>query len=81
MIIPNLKDEVKDGKKVKFIFYKENELWYETESGFEFSVPIETTGSGKFLAEDRAMLFMKWIRNQINYWKEIEAEAGRAKCL
>lgn len=47
----NIKDLVKDGKKVSFLFYQKGELWYETECGFKFSVPIEDTGDGRFLAE------------------------------
>ena len=32
------------GKKVHFVCYKQKELWYETEDGFEFPVPISDTG-------------------------------------
>lgn len=58
----SIKDMVKDGKKVKFKFYRQNELWYVTEDGFEFPVPIEDAGDGIFLNEDKAMLFMRYIR-------------------
>jgi len=57
----SIKDMVKD-KKVKFLFYKEKELWYTTECGFEFPVPIDDTGNAYFNNEDKAMLFMRWIR-------------------
>ena len=50
------------GKNVKFIRYQRKELWYITECGFEFPVPIEDTGDGAFLPEDKALLFMRWIR-------------------
>ena len=56
---------VKDGKKVKFLYYKQKELWYETEDGFKFPVPIEDTGEASFLAEDKAMLFMRYIRKHL----------------
>lgn len=37
----NLKDMVKDNKRVYFDFYRQGELWYKTECGFHFPVPIE----------------------------------------
>jgi hypothetical protein len=61
----NLKNMVSDNKKVTFQYYKHNELWYSTECGFLFPVPIDDTGDGTFHKEDRAMLFMRYIRKQI----------------
>jgi hypothetical protein len=53
------------GKKVRFVRYQRNELWYVTECGFEFPVPIHDTGDGAFFNEDNAMLFMRWIRKHV----------------
>ena len=61
----NLKDMVKDNKKVYFDFYRQGELWYKTECGFHFPVPIEDTGTGIFLSEDKALLFMRYIRKHL----------------
>lgn len=61
----NLKEMVKDKKKVHFSFYREGNLYYETECGFKFKVPISDTGTGTFLAEERASHFMRWIRPAI----------------
>ena len=61
----DLKDMVKDNKKVRFTFYRRGELFYETECGFEFPVPISDTGDGVFHAEDKAILFMRYIRKHI----------------
>ena len=61
----SIKDMVRDGKKVKFLLYRQKELWYSTECGFEFPVPIEDTGDGIFLNEDKAILFMRYIRKQV----------------
>ena len=69
-----LKDMVKDGKKVTFQFYCEKELWYSTECGFEFPVPIEDTGNGVFLREDKAMLFMRYIRKHIDLIEKAKIE-------
>lgn len=59
--------EIKDCIKgqVKFEYYRDNQLWYICENGFQFPVPIEDIGNATFLAEDRAMLFMRYIRKHI----------------
>jgi hypothetical protein len=56
--------------KVYFQFYRKGELFYKTDSGFEFRVPCEDAGDGVFLAEDKAVLFMRYIKKEI---KESEA--------
>lgn len=60
----NLKEIVKNDT-VKFKFYRKGELHYQTSSGFDFVVPVEDCGDGEFLAEDKAMIFMRYIRKQI----------------
>jgi len=67
----SIKDMVKD-KKVTFLFYKTGELWYTTECGFEFPVPIDDVGTAAMNAEDKALLFMRWIRKQLEVVKQIE---------
>ena len=56
--------EMVENKSVKFQYFREGELWYATEDGFKFPVPIADVGTGVFNAEDRAILFMRWIRKQ-----------------
>lgn len=70
----SIKDMVAGGNKVRFIHYRQNELWYTTECGFEFPVPIDDTGDGTFLAWDKAMLFMRYIRKHIDYLNKAKAE-------
>jgi hypothetical protein len=70
----SIKDIVKDGKKVHFMFYRQKELWYKTEDGFEFPVPIEDAGDGIFLDEDKAMLFMRYIRKHVAMIEETKKE-------
>jgi len=65
----NIKEYVSGDKTVKFVRYRKGNLIYTTECGLEFPVPIEDTGDAEFLAEDRAMLFMRYIRKQL---KEME---------
>ena len=63
--------EMIKGKKVYFKYYRKGELWYETEDGFMFPVPISDTGDGQFNSEDKATLFMRYIRK---YKESMEAE-------
>jgi len=69
----NIKEMVKN-KKVKFLFYKENELWYTTECGFEFPVPTNDVGTASMNAEDKAIMFMRWIRKHINLINDSKEE-------
>jgi len=57
-----LVEYVKEGKTVKFAYYRENTLWYETDCGFIFPVPLSDTGTATFPANDKAIMFMRWIR-------------------
>lgn len=67
-----LKSLVSNGQQVHFSFYRQRELWYVTDSGFEFPVPIEDVGDGVFLASDKAILFMRYIRKHLE-----NIEAGK----
>lgn len=64
MNIPTIKECVIDSKVI-FLRYQQGELWYKCDNGFEFPVPISDTGSGAFLPEDKAVYFMRWIRNHL----------------
>ena len=48
--------------RVKFQYYREGNLYYETETGVLFAVPISDTAEATFLAEDKAILFMRYLR-------------------
>ena len=67
MKLPDIKDLVRDSKSVTFVRYQNRELWYRHQDGFEFPVPIADTGDGTFLAEDRALVFMRWMRKHLMY--------------
>lgn len=57
---------------VNFCYYFDGNLWYETNTtNFLFPVPITDIGNAKFLATDRAILFMRYIR------KHLETIAGK----
>lgn len=65
-----LKEMVQNNQKVAFRFYRDGQLWYATECGFEFPVPISDAGTATFLAEDKAILFMRYIRRHMEYLKQ-----------
>jgi hypothetical protein len=67
--INDIKELVKD-KNVRFLYYREKELWYATDDDFAFPVPIDDVGSAFMKAEDKAILFMRWIRKHINNLEE-----------
>ena len=62
----NIKDMVKNNKKANFIAYKDSNLYYTTECGFVFPVPISDIGDGVFNTTEKAMLLMRYIRKQID---------------
>lgn len=62
---------VKDGKKVRFCYYRDGEFIYQTECGFKFPVPLADIGKASMEAEDKAILFMRWIRLQIELIKKV----------
>lgn len=71
----DIKEMVKDGKKAKFLHYKLGELWYETETGFKFPVPVynsEEIGDAQFNFEEKALLLMRYIRKHIAMLEEAE---------
>lgn len=53
---------VKQGQTVHFVQASGDALRYATNDGFTFDVPLDDLGDGEFLATDKAMLFMRYIR-------------------
>lgn len=66
----SIKEMVSGGKSVTFSHFSDNQLWYKTECGFEFPISEEDSKGATFMAQDRAMLFMRFIRK---HFDEIEA--------
>ena len=67
-------DMVKN-RVVRFKFYRKSELWYEIEDiGFMFPVPVSDCGDATFLDTDKATLFMRYVRKQLEELKN-EGEA------
>ncbi len=71
----SIKDIVSNGQMVTFTCYSKGELWYKTDTGFEFPVPMDDTGDGIFLAKDKAIMFMRYIRKHL-----ANIKAGKEEC-
>ena len=56
-------------KKAKFQYYRQGNLMYTTEDGFEFPVPMTDTGDSTFYDEHPAIELMRWIRKQVDLIK------------
>jgi len=72
----NIKEVVRPGRMVVFAYYRDGALWYSTEEvtlpdgstqgNLTFPVPISDIGNATFLAADKAMLFMRYIRKHVD---------------
>ncbi len=65
----NIKEHIKG--EVEFQFYKEGSLYYKTQSGITFEVPVNEAGTATFLAKDKAMLFMRYIRKHLEHMEAV----------
>ena len=55
-------------KTVSFVYYSDGALWYETDCGFQFPVPVsdrKEVGTATFMATDKAILFMRYMRKHL----------------
>ena len=59
-----IRDIVKD-QNAHFVFYRDRALFYETDKGFQFPVPIEDAGSATFNKEEKAIILMRYIRKHL----------------
>ena len=62
----DIKNAVIDNKQVSFAYYFDGDLWYMTEDGEMFPVPVSDIGTATFLNKDKAILFMRYMRK----WNE-----------
>ncbi len=60
----NIKDLVKN-QNAHFVFYRDQSLFYETDNGFQFPVPIDDAGSATLNQEEKAILLMRYIRKHL----------------
>ena len=58
----DIKKNVQPGKVVTFSHYFDGQLWYKTEDGDVFPVPILDLGNATVAQSEKAMLFMRYMR-------------------
>jgi len=61
-----LSDIIKASKTSKFVLFRANTFVYQTDTGFEFHIPVDDfKGEAALLAEDKTIYFMRWIRKHL----------------
>lgn len=58
----------------KFVKYRKGDLWYRTELGFEFPVPVSDAGDASFDAEIKATLMLRYIRKHAAFVEQARLE-------
>jgi hypothetical protein len=66
-----LKEHV--SQPVKLTHYQNGELWYVCGTGFAFPVPITDTNEARFMAEDKGLFFMRWIKAHMEATRHAKA--------
>jgi hypothetical protein len=70
-------DLVQNNAKAYFLFYRSGNLWYRIDNNeihFEFPIPISECGDAVFPYEEKALLLMRYIRNQLNLIESAKQE-------
>jgi len=49
-------------QKATFQYYRDKALWFQTDNGFLFPVPIDEVGTTTIPNSDKAIFFMRYIR-------------------
>lgn len=62
----NLKDNVTGNST--FLYWRDNAMWYQTETGLVFQIPVADLDTAQVLAVEKSMVLMRWIRKHLeNY--------------
>jgi hypothetical protein len=70
-----LTEIVAKGKIAHLVRFKNNNLWYITQDGFEFPVPAtDISGESELLPTEPAIALMKWIRQHIKFLESAKQE-------
>lgn len=62
----DIKRAVSENRRVQFDFYRAGMLYYQTEFGELFSVPIDDVGDATFNQNEKAIMLMRYMRK----WNE-----------
>lgn len=86
MNLPKITQVVNAKEYATFSHYEEGNLWYFVPWGddldlgperFMFPVPVSDALSGRFLATDKSVFFMRWIRKHLEFLKESLAQEAK----
>jgi hypothetical protein len=71
-----IKEHVKQGQMVHFEYFRDEGFWYRTDKGLLFPISLKEASSGRatFLAHDKAIYFMRWIKRYVAACKQEAAE-------
>jgi len=58
----DIKRAVTPGRLVEFVYAFDGDLWYKTDFGELFAVPLTDIKGATFYAKDKAIVFMRWMR-------------------
>ena len=64
VMIPSLRSLVSKNKKAHFVRYYEGELFYKTDCGFIFPIPIAESDKFPFHAKEDTTGLIRWIQRQ-----------------
>lgn len=67
MTTKTLKQLIENNNQAYFVSYQQNKLIYKTACGFSFTVPVVDLGDAKINAQEKASVFMKWIKKELDY--------------
>ena len=78
---PLLLERVKS--RVQFAYFRDGALWYTCGDGWEFPVGVADTinaqgASPTFKAEDKGIVFMRWVRKHMETEAAYQAEVDNA---
>jgi hypothetical protein len=77
-VMKGITEMVRDNKKIHFQYYVEGVLWYKTECGFLFPVPVNDLGLAVSMNEDKAIVYMRWIRKHLEMLSKAKKDQGVA---
>jgi len=77
MHLPKLTEMVGEHKRVHFSFYREGELWYRADNGFEFPIPQEDMKGAVFKPEDKSIFFMRFIKKHLEFLQGVWSQENR----
>lgn len=76
----SIKEHVNQGQMVHFQYFRDEEFWYRTDKGLLFPISLKEALAGRatFMASDKAIYFMRWIRRYVAACQQEAAKSETA---